>query len=96
MLTKGKGTSVLRMILPKRQDGDLSLNISSNSFNDRAKITSSQVDFETFLGFLRTRGAVCGLCPRDVEYLRKRFTRNNTEHEIIAVEEFADNVTRWL
>jgi len=45
VLTKGKGTSVLRMILPKRQDGDLSLNMSTNSINDRAQTTSSLVDF---------------------------------------------------
>jgi len=95
VLAKGKGTSVLRMILPKTQQKvDLSLNTSSNSINERAK--SSVLDFETFLAFLRTRGAVCGLSPRDVEYLRKRFTRNNTEQEMITVEEFADNVTRWL
>jgi hypothetical protein len=45
VLTKGKGTSVLRMILPKRQDGDLSLTMSSNSINERAQTTSSLVDF---------------------------------------------------
>lgn len=94
VLAKGKGTSVLRMIMPRTQDGDLSLNMSSNSINEKA--TSSKLDFETFLEFVRTRGAVCGLSPRDVEYLRKRFTRNNTEQEMITVEEFADNVTRWL
>jgi hypothetical protein len=64
VLAKGKGTSVLRMILPKTtQDGDLSLNMSSNSINEKA--TSSKLDFETFLEFVRTRGAVCGLSPRD-------------------------------
>jgi hypothetical protein len=94
VLCKGKGTSVLRMIMPERQDGDQSLNISSSKSFERA--APSRVGFETFLTFLRTRGAVCGLSPRDVEYLRKRFTRNNTEQEMITVEEFADNVTRWL
>jgi hypothetical protein len=54
------------------------------------------LDFDTFLGFLRTRGAVCGLYPKEVEYLKKRFSRNNAEHEVITVDEFADNVTRWL
>jgi hypothetical protein len=45
VLTKGKGTSVLRMILPKSQYGDLSLNMSTNSIYDRAQTTSSLVDF---------------------------------------------------
>ena len=95
-LTKGKGTSVLRMILPRTQSCDQTLNLSVSSINDRSFIHGTPLDFDTFLGFLRTRGAVCGLYPKEVEYLKKRFSRNNAEQEVITVDEFADNVTRWL
>jgi hypothetical protein len=102
VLTKGKGTSVLKMILPRKQSADQTLNLSSSSIINRTFLSYNghgeplPLDFNTFLGFLRTRGAVCGLYPKEVEYLRMRFSRNNTEQDIITVDEFAEDITRWL
>ncbi len=102
VLTKGKGTEVLRMILPRKQSVDQTLNLSSSTLNNRSFLSNYgngeplPLDFDTFLAFLRTRGAVCGLQHKDVEYLRKRYSRNNANQDIISVEEFAENVTRWL